>query len=151
MTESSPGHITMSREFVAPPTAVFEAWTRAELFAQWFGGAHVQVPAESVDFVGEPGRTWSAQMVLPDGNTINWGGEFVAVEPNTRIVLTITDRPEEAARAAITVDLAATTDGTLMEFTQETPGFTPEQQAGLIAGWQGFMDELERIVLAKRT
>lgn len=33
-----------------------------------------------------------------------------------------------------------------MRFTQKTPDFTPEQQTGVLAGWQGFMDELALIV-----
>jgi len=100
------------------------------------------VPLDSLDFVAEPGRTWTAQMILPDGTTIDWTGEFIEVVPNERLVFTITDRPAEPARARIVVELTPTADGTRMHFTQETPGFSPEQQAGVLAGWQSFIDEL---------
>jgi uncharacterized protein YndB with AHSA1/START domain len=137
--------IEIDRDFAAPPEAVFAAWTAPEHFARWFGGKDVQVPLDSLDFIAEPGRTWSAQMVLPDGTTMDWTGEFVEVVPNKRLVVTITDRPSEPDRATIVVELTPTPDGTRMHFTQETPGFSREQQEGTLAGWQAFIDELEQI------
>lgn len=125
---------------------MFTAWTAPEHFARWFGGKDVQVPLDGLDFVAEPGRTWTAQMVLPDGDTIDWTGEFVEVVPHTRLVFTITDKPSEEGRARVVVELTPIDGGTHMHFTQETPGFTPEQQDGVLHGWQGFMDELEHIV-----
>jgi len=146
MTGTTAGGIVIDRDFAASPQAVFDAWTKPEHFARWFGGSNVHVPLESLEFEAQAGRAWTAQMVLPDGNTIDWAGEFLTVEPNERLVFTITDRPQEAARAQIVVELTASSNGTHLHFTQETPGFTPEQQAGLVAGWQGFLDELEQIV-----
>lgn len=140
-----PAHITIERDIAASPAAVFEAWTDAGSFARWFGTEAVQIPAESLDFVAEPGRTWTAQMVLPDGNTIDWTGEFREVEAPSRLVFTLTDQPADDARAAVTVDLSPTDEGTHLRMTQETPGFTLEQQEGLVAGWQGFLDVLAEI------
>lgn len=145
MTGITPEGIEISRDFAAPPAAVFAAWTTPRHFARWFGGANVQVPLDGLDFVAEPGRAWAAQMILPDGATIDWAGDFVEVVPGRRLVLTITDRPAEPARARIVVELTAIEGGTRMSFTQETPGFSPEQQEGVLAGWQSFVDELERI------
>lgn len=158
MTGINSDGIEIDRDISAPASAVFAAWTRPEHFARWFGGSQVQVPLDTLDYVAEPGRIWSAQMVLPDGNTMDWTGDFVEVVPDERLVFTLTDRPAEPGRAKIVVELtpaqaggpdsAAGTDGTRMRFTQETPGFTPEQQEGVLAGWQSFMDELELIATA---
>lgn len=148
MTGITENGIEINREFAAPPAAVFEAWTTAEDFARWFGGRDVPVPGDSLDYVAEPGRVWTAQMVLPGGNTMDWTGEFVEVTPPERLVFTITDRPAEPERATIVVELTPTADGTRMRFTQETPGFAPEQQDAVLAGWQGFMDVLEEIATA---
>ena len=137
--------IEIEREVAASPDAVFEAWTRADSFAQWFGTRAVEVPADRLDFVAEAGRPWTATMVLPDGNTIDWAGEFREVTAPSRLVFTLTDRPADPARAAVTVDLTAVGDGTHVRMTQETPGFTAEQQQGLVAGWQGFLDVLTEI------
>lgn len=148
MTRTTAEGIEIDRDFAAPPAAVFAAWTTPQHFARWFGGKDIQVPLDSLDLVAEPGREWTAQMVLPDGNTIDWAGAFIEVVPDERLVLTITDRPAEPGRARIVVELTPIPGGTHMHFTQETPGFSPEQQAGALAGWQTFLDELERIATA---
>ncbi len=148
MTGITTDGIEITRDFAAPPAAVFAAWTTPQHFARWFGGAAVQVPLDSLDFIAEPGRAWTAQMVLPNGTTIDWTGDFIEVVPDERLVLTMTDRPTEPVRARIVVELAPVAGGTRMRFTQETPGFSPEQQEGVLAGWQSFIDELERIATA---
>jgi len=148
MTGTTSGGIEITRDFTAPPAAVFAAWTTPRHFARWFGGKDVQVPLDSLDFVAEPGRTWTAQMILQDGTTIDWAGDFVEVVPDRHLVFTMTDRPAEPVRAKIVVELTAIGGGTRMRFTQETPGFSPEQQEGVLAGWQSFIDELERIATA---
>ncbi|MFI6349491.1 SRPBCC domain-containing protein [Streptomyces sp. NPDC050560] len=148
MTGITADGIELDRSFAAPPAAVFAAWTTPQHFARWFGGKDVQVPLDSLEFIAEPGRTWSARMVLPDGNTIDWTGEFIEVTPDERLVFTMTDRPAEPGRARIVVELTATADGTRMHFTQEAPGFSPEQKEGLLAGWQSFIDELEQTATA---
>jgi len=148
MTGITEGGIEIDRDFAAPPAAVFAAWTTAQHFARWFGGGEVQVPLDALDYVAEPGRTWSAQMILPDGGTIDWAGEFLEVVPDERLVLTMTDRPAEPTQARIVVELTPIDGGTRMHFRQETPGFSPEQQEGVLAGWQTFIDELERIAAA---
>src|SRR5690606_36638219 len=109
--------------------------------------AVIEVPVDRLNYVAEAGKTWDAQMVLPDGSTMDWAGEFIEVTPNSRLVLTITDRPAEPMRAQIVVELSEIAHGTRMRFTQETPGFTPEQQSVLIAGWQGFIDEPEKLAI----
>ena len=148
MTGITAEGIEIDRDFAASPKEVFDAWTKAQYFARWFGGKDVHVPLDRLDFVAEPGRTWTAQMALPNGNTMDWTGEFIEVVPHERLVFTITDRPAETARAKIVVELTPLADGTRMHFTQETPGFTPEQQEGVLAGWQSFIDELEQIAIA---
>ena len=145
MTGITPRGIEIDRDFAAPPEKVFTALTAPQHFAQWFGGPDVEVPQHTLNFVAEPGKTWNAQMVLPDGNTIDWTGDFLEVTASERLVFTMTDRPADPGRAKLVIELTANADGTRMHFTQETPGFSPEQQAQVLAGWQSFIDELERI------
>ena len=97
MTGITPDGFEIDRDFAAPPSAVFAAWTTAEHFARWFGGKDVQVPADRLDYEPIAGGTWSATMVLPDGNTIDWTGDFVEIVPDQRFVLTMTDRPGRPA------------------------------------------------------
>lgn len=145
MTGIIDGGIEIDREFAASPEAVFDAWTKPESFARWFGGRDVQVPLDGLDYQAVVGRAWSAMMVLPDGKTIDWSGEFLEVDPPSRLVMSITDQPNDDGRALLTIDLAPTATGTRMRMTQETPGFTTEQQEATIAGWQTFLDVLTEI------
>ncbi len=145
MTGITEEGIEIDREFAASPAAVFEAWTTPESFARWFGGREVTVPLDGLDYRAEVGRAWSAMMVLPDGNTIDWAGEFLEVDPPSRLVMTLTDRPGEGGRAVLTVALTPTAAGTRMVMTQQTPGFSDEQRLGTIAGWQTFLDVLGEI------
>jgi uncharacterized protein YndB with AHSA1/START domain len=145
MTGITEDGIQIDREFAAPPAAVFAAWTTPESFARWFGGREVQVPLDALDYRAEAGRAWSAMMVLPDGRTIDWAGEFLEVDPPSRLVMTLTDRPAEGERAVLTVELTPSVTGTHLRMTQQTPGFTDEQRLGTIAGWQTFLDVLAEI------
>jgi uncharacterized protein YndB with AHSA1/START domain len=145
MTGITPEGFEIDRDFAAPPAAVFAAWTTAEHFARWFGGKDVQVPADRLDYEPAVGRAWSATMLLPDGNTIDWAGEFLEVVPGKRLAFTMTDQPAEPSRLAITVDFSPTASGTHMHMTQAAPGFTAEQREATIAGWQTFFDVLQEI------
>lgn len=143
MTRITPDGIEIDRFFDASPTDVFDAWTTASHFARWFGGREVSVPVDELDYNPIAGSTWSATMVLPDGNTIRWVGEFLEVTPVERLVMTMTDDPASSERSAIVVELAAAEGGTRMHFTQQTPNFTTAQREATIRGWQTFLDELD--------
>lgn len=112
MSATTPNGIVLEREFTAPRAAVFAARSTPAQFARWFGGSMVDVPLGSLDHYARPGNAWTAQMVLPDGNTIDWTGEFLDVVPAERLVMTITDRPTESGRAQIVVELTETSTGT---------------------------------------
>src|SRR5689334_25149199 len=108
MTGITPEGFEIDRDFAAPPSAVFAAWTTAEHFARWFGGKDVQVPADRLDYEPAAGRAWSATMVLPDGNTIDWAGEFLEVVPDRRLGIPHS-RGMYATHAAVPVKPAITT------------------------------------------
>jgi uncharacterized protein YndB with AHSA1/START domain len=148
MTGLTPEGIEIDRDIAAPSSRVFEAFTTAGDFAAWFGGDQVAVPAETLDFVAEPGRAWRATMVLPDGNTIAWTGEFREVTPHTRVVFTLTDQPQDPARAEVRVELTTFGGGTRVHLEQDTPGFPDEAKRATIAGYEGFLDALQRLVTA---
>jgi uncharacterized protein YndB with AHSA1/START domain len=148
MTGITDAGIEIERDLEAAPADVFEAWTDARHFARWFGGSAVEVPIESLDYDAVEGRTWAATMVLPNGASIEWAGDFLEVTPAERLVMTITDTPGAPERARITVDVEPRDGGSHMRFAQEAPGFSSEQKEMLLAGWQSFLDELESGLLA---
>ena len=141
----------ITRTFAAAPEAVFAAWTTPEHFAVWFGTSAIDVPLDTLSMDVRVGGTWAAVMNLPDGNTMNWVGEYVEVDEPAKLVLTITDQPQDPARALVTVVLEPVTldsgaNGTVMTMTQSGDEMAEEQQAATVVGYNAFFDDIERIV-----
>ena len=137
---------SITRTFDAPRDLVFDAWTRPEHFSVWFGTDAVSVPLESLSMDVREGGTWSAIMVLPDGSTKDWAGEYVEIDRPQRLVLTMTDEPQNPARGTITVVLAETDGGTELTMTQAGEGMTQEQSEGARVGWGAFLDVMAGLV-----
>ena len=136
----------IERTFAAPVEAVFDAWTRPEHFAAWFGGDQVTLPPDRLDFDARPGASWAAAMALPDGATIDWAGEFVTVQRPRLFVFTLTDQPADPGRGTVRVELQQEGSGTRMTMTQTGGGLTDEQYEQAKAGWNTFIDVIERLV-----
>ncbi|WP_394769254.1 SRPBCC domain-containing protein [Lacisediminihabitans sp.] len=141
--------ITITRTFAAPRDLVYSMWTTPEHFAVWFGTDAVEIPLDSVALNVEVGGEWKATMNLPDGNSINWIGEYVEVEPPSRLAFTMTDNPSNPAREPVTVTLVEVDGGTEMTMTQNGGNLTEEQYAQTIVGYNAFFDVMERL-LAER-
>ncbi len=138
--------IRMERELDAPRELVYRAWTDPAQFAVWFGGREARL--EDVVMDVRDGGAWSARMVLEGGHEIRWGGRFVALDEPSRIVLTLTDAPEEDPGEPLTVDLEDLGGRTRMIVVQRGDELTEEQYAQAKAGWEGFFDVMAELVAA---
>lgn len=137
---------SLTRTFAAPRELVFDAWTDPTHFAAWWGGKSVEVPADTVSMDVRPGGAWKATMVLPDGNRMNWVGEYVTVDRPATLVLTITDDASSPNRETLTVTLTEVDGGTEM-FVNQAGGFLPEEYYdATIAGYNSFFDVMQEIV-----
>jgi uncharacterized protein YndB with AHSA1/START domain len=88
-----------------------------------------------------PGGSWKATMIIGNGvPDIHWVGEYVEVDPPTKLVLTLSDRPE--ARELVTVTLTAVDGGTEMLFRQTGGNLSPEEYARTAEGWGVFFDAM---------
>nr|BFF11444.1 hypothetical protein GCM10025699_27470 [Microbacterium flavescens] len=67
-------YFTITRTLRAPRELVFDAITKSEHFAVWFGTAAVSVPQDSLTMDVRPGGAFRAVMMLPEGNRIDWAG-----------------------------------------------------------------------------
>jgi uncharacterized protein YndB with AHSA1/START domain len=139
--------IVITRTFAASRERVFDAWTTPSDFSAWFGTAEVEVPLDTLRMDVRSGGAWSAVMRLPDGNAIDWAGAYVEVDRPSRLVMTLTDQPDEPAGEPLTVDLEEVAGGaTRMTMTQVAGEFTPEQREMTIQGWGAFFDVMEGLV-----
>jgi uncharacterized protein YndB with AHSA1/START domain len=135
-------YFTITRELTAPRQLVFDALTQPEHFAVWFGTAAVEVPQESLSMDVRVGGAFRAVMVLPDGNTINWAGKYVEVDPPAHLAMTLTDNPEAYEGLPVLFDLDEIDSGTRLTIRQDRSDFSDEQVAATIAGYNAFIDDI---------
>ncbi len=135
---------TITRVFAAPRSLVWEAFTKPEHFAVWWGGRLAKVEETKMDV--RVGGTWSALMLLPEGN-IDWSGEYLEVVPPERLVMTLTDRAKESdAREKFTITLADLGDKTELVLTQDGGNLTDEQYEHAKQGTSSFLDTMAELL-----
>jgi uncharacterized protein YndB with AHSA1/START domain len=141
--------LKITRVFDAPRDRVWREFTRAEAFADWFGGPDFEIPLESVTFDAVPGSAWKATMLMgPRQGEKQWAGEFVEVVEPQRLAFTITDSPDNPELDLITVELTDLGDGrTEMQMTQTGGHMPPAGYERAKEGWGGFFDRMAERLL----
>lgn len=137
-------YFTITRTLAAPRDLVFAAITEPQHFAVWFGTAAVEVPQDSLTMDVRPGGAFRAVMLLPDGNRIQWAGEYVEVDPPSHLAMTLSDDPDAYAGLPVLFDLEEVDGGTRLTISQDRADFTDEQVVATIAGYNAFVDDIER-------
>jgi uncharacterized protein YndB with AHSA1/START domain len=139
-------YFTITRTLSAPRELVFEAITRPEHFAVWFGTAAVEVPQDTLTMDVRPGGAFRAVMLLPDGNRIDWAGQYKVVEPPSHLAMTLTDQPGDDEGLPVLFDLEEVDGGTKLTISQDRADFSDEQVAATIAGYNAFIDDIEDVL-----
>lgn len=141
MTAEQPG-IAITRVFDAARERVWSEWTEPARFADWFGGPECEVPLATISMDVRPGGSWRATMLCDGGRReIRWKGQFLEVIAPERLVLTLSDRPDEVYET-ITVVLTDLGGGrTEMRFEQRGH-LSPEQYERTEQGWSSFLDRI---------
>lgn len=80
--------ITIVREFDAPPTDVFRAWTDPELFVQWIGPRSIDTRVEHWD--ARTGGSWRYTAHRAGEPVAAFYGSFHEIRPDERLVQTFT-------------------------------------------------------------
>ncbi len=137
---------TVTRFIAAPRELVWEAWTKPEHFSVWFGTEAVEVPLDSLVLDVRPGGKMAAVMVLPDGNRMNWHGEYKVVEYPSRIEYWLSDGPPIDGLDPVITTFTEVEGGTEVSLFQPRYGFTDEQMDATAAGYNSFYDALEKVV-----
>jgi uncharacterized protein YndB with AHSA1/START domain len=122
--------IAVTRTFDAPPRIVFEAWSKAELFARWWAPKSMGVPLRACEMDVRTGGTYRLEFGHDAENTWSFFGKYLEVVPPTRIVWT-NDEGEDGAISTVTF---VEQDGkTLLTFSETYPTrqALEENQGGL--------------------
>jgi hypothetical protein len=62
------------------------------------------------------------------------------------MAMTLTDQPDDDAGLPVVFDLVAVDGGTELTVRQDRADFSDEQVAATIAGYNAFIDDIERVV-----
>ncbi len=131
--------LTLVRRIRAAPAAVFEAWTRAEILATWWGPHHTRVLEAEID--AREGGVFRVVLEEDTGARHEVGGTYAEVAPPTRLVFSWawTNAPERVSR--VTVVLRAIAEGTEVTLTHDR--FADEGTATRHRrGWTEALDRL---------
>lgn len=138
--------IRIVRIFDAPRELVFQAFTRKEDFAQWFGEYGSSVPLETFEMDARVGGSWNLIMLHgPDRIELPFGGVFLEIEEPGRVVMTIeTPEEEDAERPeTFTAVLRDLGDGrTELTLTQTGGNLPADQYSRALRGELIFLDRL---------
>jgi uncharacterized protein YndB with AHSA1/START domain len=135
--------IVMRRAFRAPHELVFDAWTKPEHLAQWYGMRGSSLSVCIVDL--KPGGHWRMVIREVDGQDYGFGGKYIEVLRPERLVHTYLFDPYPNDEAMVTVTFETVEGGTLL--TETTVHANAEGRDGHIAsGFEmGATESMERL------
>lgn len=137
--------LTLTRRIKAAPAKVFRAWIDPEILARWWQPGGATLLAAEIDArVG--GRYRMSFTNFSGGGSHDFGGEFLELVPDARIVHTDTfDDPNLPGTMRTSIDLRAVSCGTELKVTQEgVPAAIPPESCYL--GWQESLLLLAQLV-----
>jgi uncharacterized protein YndB with AHSA1/START domain len=133
---------TLTRVFDAPRERVWREWTEPEGFADWFGGPDAEIPLSTVSMDVRPGGEWRATMFWGrERRESRWRGEYLEVVEPERLVLTMSDRPDDEFER-VTVVLTDLGDGRTEMLFEQRGRMLPEAYERAKRGWGVFFDRL---------
>jgi uncharacterized protein YndB with AHSA1/START domain len=135
--------IVMRRAFVAPRELVFDAWTKPEHLAQWYGMRGSTLTVCEVDL--QPGGKWRMVIRESNGQDYGFGGQYIEVLRPEYIKHSYVFDPFPDDEALVTVEFTTVEGGTLV--TETTVHARPEGREGHIAsGFEaGATESLDRL------
>ena len=138
--------LIMVRVFDAPREQVFDAWTNADLVAQWWAPAGLCTPRETVRIVAEVGGEWAATMIADDGAEFPAHSIFTALDRPNRIELTAA--PDSRMPSTLSITFEAAGGKTIMTVVNRVLTDAPELES-MVEGWASilgkFRDALRQV------
>jgi len=131
--------LTLVRRIKAPPATVFEAWTRPEILALWWGPHHTRATETEID--AREGGRFRVVLTEDTGARHEVSGTYAEVTPPGRLVFSWawTNAPERVSR--VTVVFRAIPEGTEVTVTHDR--FADEGTATRHRrGWTESLDRL---------
>lgn len=101
---SSDREVVVTRTFDCPARLVFEAWSKAELFQQWWVPRSLGATLRSCELDVRTGGTYRLVFGDDPAETMAFYGRYLEVVPNSRIVWTNDEAGESASVTTVTLE-----------------------------------------------
>ena len=151
MTTQGDDAIVISRTFNAPPSVVFQAWTKAEFVKRWWAPMTLGAQMVSVEADVREGGGYRYVIQSHDQPPFAFSGKYIEVSAPSRLVYTQAFEPmADAGYATITVTFEPVgTNQTRMVSHERYP--TPQVRemvlaSGMEKGMRITMDQLDELV-----
>jgi uncharacterized protein YndB with AHSA1/START domain len=92
--------VVVTRTFDAPARLVFEAWTKPELFRQWWVPKSMGMTLQSLEMDARTGGHYR----LNFGDGMDFHGTYLEVTPHSRIVWTNAEGGEKGSVTTVTLE-----------------------------------------------
>jgi len=147
--------LTVSRIFSAPIENVFEAWTKPEVLASWFGSAGFIATTANIDL--RVGGKYLLVLQPPEGESIKHFGEYLEITPPQKLVFTWVlenqacgGSKNQCAETLVSIDFKPINQSTKIRLTHER---LPSKEAyqGHEFGWNCAFDCFGKYILAKES
>ena len=136
--------LVFNRKLNASLERVFAAWTEPDQLKRWFGPPEYQVLEAETDV--RVGGGWRLRMQRPDGGEAVLSGEYLEIQPPTRLSFTWNSRWDDNVLEGTTVTLTLKAAGDGTELTLTHDGFkSDEMRDGHKEGWTGCLDGLAQM------
>jgi uncharacterized protein YndB with AHSA1/START domain len=143
--KASDREVVVTRTFDAPVRLVFEAWSKPELFKQWWVPRSMGMTLRSCELDVRTGGSYRLVFGDDPANTMAFFGRYLEVVPNERIVWT---NEESGGAGSVTTVTFEERDGkTLLVLSEMYPTREALDEAGtgaqeMLAETFGQLDEL---------
>jgi uncharacterized protein YndB with AHSA1/START domain len=144
VTDESGYAVRIERTFSAPAEDVFDAWTSPEVMRRWFHcEADWATPEAEVDLrVGGKVRVVMRQ---PDGTEAEARGEYTVIDRPHRLVMTWTFHDDPSNEQLIELSFSESENSTNVLLVNSRIS-TDERRGAQDWGWNGCLDQLERLL-----
>lgn len=131
--------LVLRRTFDANMRALFDALTTPSAITEWFGPGPFRVANAAIDL--RVGGAWLIEMVSPEGNAHNVGGEYLEVNPPHGVSFTWAWQNEPSEISHVSYALTPAEGGTTLTLTHSR--LPSESSRDMHAqGWNGALDKL---------
>jgi uncharacterized protein YndB with AHSA1/START domain len=96
--------VVVTRTFDAPARLVYEAWTKADLFRQWWVPRSLGMTLRSCELDVRTGGTYRLVFGDDPANTMAFFGKYLDVVPNQRIVWTNEEGGPDGSVTTVTLE-----------------------------------------------